>query len=419
MTDTTQVLCRCSDGFHKLYCDTDCLPHVEESRKQLWLDHTAEIYLYYANWAIVLDVEALQADVSGASGIVTRSLARTATSLEDEQVVRNHTPQSASQEEDSESSEDEGASSPLRDHGASSAYAPWASIQQNVRVLWQQLLWKPSIQFARPYLWDMRSYTAVEKAEVETGRSLIRAFLSCIRIDNAHGRPTGLDARATEIALEDRLTRQYYDSRAKRDSLLRGVRSSTITQAQFDNIALGRIGITEALPTFLRPGKPGSCVMCTAVDQVWIKQPSLYLYVMLHNIMALLTIDRKHLLEHFQPYACTYSPCAVDNIFRDTKAWIGHESGVHRLGWACPDCPWERCATYATSDGFRDHLRTTHCTELDESDIRVMIMYSRESLPDDRTSCPLCWEAPPFEEGTHSGHLASHFESLLILALYE
>ncbi|KAK3617728.1 hypothetical protein LTR56_025105 [Elasticomyces elasticus] len=357
---------------------------------------------------MLLDVEALQADVSGACGIVTRSIARTATSLEDaikgiEQVVRNHTPQSASQEEDSSSSEDEGASSTLRDHEAPSVYAPWASIQQNVRVLWQQLLWKSNLQLARPYLWDMRSYTAAEK-EVEAGRSLVKAFLSCIRTDNAHRRDTGLDARATEIALEDRLTRQYYDSRAKRDSLLRGVRSSTITQAQFDDIALRRIGITEALPTFLRPGKSVSCAMCTAVDQVWIQQPSLYL---------------KHLLEHFLPYSCTYSPCAVDNIFRDTKAWIDHESSVHRLGWACPDCPWDLCATYATSDGFRDHLRTTHRNELDESDIRVVIMYSRESLPDDRISCPLCWKAPPFEEGTHSGHLASHFESLLMLALYE
>jgi hypothetical protein len=125
-------------------------------------------------------------------------------------------------------------------------------------------------------------------------------------------------------------------------------------------------------------------------------------------------------------------------MFRSRNEWFSHELQNHRREWVCQQC---QHAPFSSSSEYEAHLRTNHHIELQESQLKALLLQSEE--PVDKvaaTACRLCndWETnignPKHDSNRsflHGGqltqpygtrnqfrrHLGRHMEQLALFAL--
>ncbi|KAK8087890.1 Protein kinase domain containing protein [Apiospora hydei] len=96
---------------------------------------------------------------------------------------------------------------------------------------------------------------------------------------------------------------------------------------------------------------------------------------------------RKHILQDFQPYICTYKECPEDTaLYADRIAWREHERLVHRRVWHCIEHPG----------------------------IQRLLDMTISDQPDERSTCLFCGSEGPFEVD-FTDHVASHMEKFAML----
>ncbi|KAK8093413.1 hypothetical protein PG997_000098 [Apiospora hydei] len=114
---------------------------------------------------------------------------------------------------------------------------------------------------------------------------------------------------------------------------------------------------------------------------------------------------RKHVLQDFQPYFCTYKECPEDTaLYGDRIAWKEHECLVHRRVWHC----FEHPSVFGSQSTVHRHLANDH-KELNPSQIQSLLGMAVSEQPDERSKCPFCGMEGPFE-ADFADHLACHME---------
>jgi hypothetical protein len=111
-----------------------------------------------------------------------------------------------------------------------------------------------------------------------------------------------------------------------------------------------------------------------------------------------------------RPYICTYVDCPSANELYGTRAeWLAHEQQVHLLVWRCRDHP---VTDHKSRADFQRHMETEHLG-LTPREVEASCDYSKTTLPDTRTRCPICLvnvqHLPRFQALTN--HMAHHFEA--------
>ncbi|KAK8050706.1 hypothetical protein PG994_012436 [Apiospora phragmitis] len=120
---------------------------------------------------------------------------------------------------------------------------------------------------------------------------------------------------------------------------------------------------------------------------------------------------RKHVLQDFQPYVCTYKQCQeADALFPDRVAWKEHERLVHRRIWFC----FEHPNVVMPRSSVEGHLAEHH-TELNASQIHRLLGITESDRPDERSRCPFCGSEGPFNPDL-ADHIACHMERFAMIA---
>ncbi|KAB8300154.1 hypothetical protein EYC80_000381 [Monilinia laxa] len=98
---------------------------------------------------------------------------------------------------------------------------------------------------------------------------------------------------------------------------------------------------------------------------------------------------KKHVFSDLRPYVCTFKECDM-RMFRSRNEWFAHELQNHRREWVCEQC---HNAPFPSSSSYKDHLRSMHHVEVDESQLKALVLQSEEPIDKvSATACRLCDE---------------------------
>jgi hypothetical protein len=112
---------------------------------------------------------------------------------------------------------------------------------------------------------------------------------------------------------------------------------------------------------------------------------------------------------------CTFAECITpDQTYESRDNWFEHEMQSHRTQWECTaGCNM----TFRSSDGFRDHFRTTHLDSGRPTGIRDLLRFSKRiHVTNEEVVCKLCEaKLPSLTDLQH--HLGDHQCQLSLFAL--
>ncbi|KAJ4854222.1 tetratricopeptide repeat domain-containing protein [Trichoderma breve] len=119
---------------------------------------------------------------------------------------------------------------------------------------------------------------------------------------------------------------------------------------------------------------------------------------------------KKHLNEDFKPFLCLSEKCSEPlKRFATSRAWFSHMLETHGQNWhrevhlpawwSCPLCNNQE-TTYPKSQDLSEHISRLHSDVFTEQQIQIIVHQSRLRAPRPQDTCPLCCLSMNDEQNT-------------------
>lgn len=120
---------------------------------------------------------------------------------------------------------------------------------------------------------------------------------------------------------------------------------------------------------------------------------------------------KRHVLNDFEPYVCTFENCVQTNDrFQTREDWYNHEIQQHRLDYSCNV---ENHQEYSDIREFKSHMNKEHNIQIDNKSIQSQLSMFSRSTRHKSGVCPFCMKSTKHLKG----YLARHLERIALYAL--